>query len=299
MDPAQALCPICGGEASEFIGSSVLPDDFFRGREGYVIAAGGEARLPVWKCLNCGHGFITPLTISREELGGWYGQAPEDTSFVHQQNARMKTAGVVLSRLERVYARKGKLLDVGCGPGFFLKAAKIRGWQVQGVEPSNWARRWAREYLGLTDVLAGDYTALDRMVEESFDVVCAFDVIEHVLDPSDFLRAIGRVLKPGGMLVLTTPRFDSLFARFTGRKWHAIFPAHLHYFAGLSLTRLLKEAGFSVEVRRTHTRYLSAEYFWRRLMAYLGIVEMKPVNSVSVSLPINICDEFEIYARKY
>lgn len=69
----------------------------------------------------------------------------------------------------------------------------------------------------------------------AFDVVLALDVIEHLVDPAAALRELAARLAPGGLLVLTTPRWDSLAARLFRGRWRAIFPAHLFYFTARSL----------------------------------------------------------------
>lgn len=289
-------CPVCGSKTQEYVHSTTDPDKFFRDEGTYAIAAGGPATLPVLKCTVCGHGF-TPLSISSHELAGWYERAPHDEMFVRQRVARTRTAQVVLHRLESIHPRKGVLLDVGCGPGLFLQEAQACGWQVRGVEPAGWAIAWAFRNLGDMNIVQRDYTALHEMPADSIDVVCAFDVIEHVLDPIDFLRAIRRVLKPTGAMVLTTPMFDSMLARLMRRAWYCILPAHIHYFTKASFARAFSDVGFQVALIKKHTRYLGLWYLMGRLREFLGFYESQTSWPERVILPINLGDEFELHAR--
>lgn len=292
-----AGCPICGGKTAKYIAGDVEADAFFRKESDYSIAAGGDPALEVRTCMDCGHGF-TPLSISSNELAAWYESAPEDETFVSQRQARAKTAQVVLSRLKGLYPDKGALLDIGCGPGLFLEQAEKRGWHVSGIEPSAWAIKWSRKELGDLHIQHGDYTVLNTMDEGSVDVITAFDVIEHVLDPVDFLRAIHRVLKPGGMLILTTPKLDSLLSRLMGKHWYCIFPAHIHYFTSSSFKRLFSDTGFSQELSKRHIRYLGLWYFIGRLLDFLGIRKGAITTKEQMLLPVVFGDEFELYVRK-
>lgn len=289
-------CPICTASSRPYVASKVQPDDYFRSGQGYMIAAGGTDSLPINRCVACGHGF-TPLRITAQELSQWYAQAPHDEAFVSQKMARYKTADRVLGKIETLQPAKGKLLDIGSGPGLFLEAARRRGWQVSGTEPSGWARVWAQTHLGIS-VLEGGYEALAALPAESVDVVCLFDVIEHVLDPHALIAASARVLKKGGWLVLTTPAFDSFLARVMGRRWYCIFPAHIHYFTGSSLNRVLRDHGLSWRLQRSHVRYLGLRYLLVRMLHFLGWRRDITVNREHIFIPVNLGDEFEVYAQK-
>lgn len=102
----------------------------------------------------------------------------------------------------------GKILDVGSALGTFLKIAAGRGWKPQGVEISRFAAEFAREKLGLT-VFNGDLQ--DFAGEDGeFDVVTFWDSIEHVTRPRENLQTAARLLRPGGLMLLSTDNFDCL-----------------------------------------------------------------------------------------
>ena len=290
-------CPQCGGDAKVFDVGTVSVENYFQRSPNYVIAEGGnEDRLPLYTCVACGHGF-TPITIDSARITQWYADAAQDEVFLSDEEARKKTAQQVLKRISNIMP-SGKLLDVGAGPGIFVHQAQLAGYEATGLEPSVWAVQHGKSVYGV-DMIQGDADSLQDMKENSFDVVTLFDVIEHVVNPDVLLRAINRVLKPGGLLVITTPKFDSVLARGMGEKWYCIFPAHLHYFTDRSLAATLGKNNYVMHMRRLHTRYLGSSYFLNRLQKFLlGRSVVSFAEKGTIQLPINFGDEFEVYARK-
>lgn len=143
------------------------------------------------------------------------------------------------------HQKRGRVLDVGAGFGFFLAEMKGRGWDVSGVELSQRAIDYAREALGI-DLQMGP---LERVGFEpgQFDVVSGFYVIEHLPRPMAFLKEVYRVLKPGGILLLryphTTPIKNLLHLfRIENRLYD--LPAHLSDFSHEIIERCLSRAGF-------------------------------------------------------
>jgi SAM-dependent methyltransferase len=162
--------------------------------------------------------------------------------------------GALLTMLgERTHGRR--LIEAGCGAGFFLKAAERAGWRVTGIELSNEAARFATERLAL-DIR-------QQPVEEasiaagSFDAAAMFDVIEHLFDPRAVLEALARALAPDGTLVISTPNFDSASRYLLGPDWAVLSPLeHTYYFTESSLRRLLEATGFDrVEFVRMHVMW--------------------------------------------
>jgi 2-polyprenyl-3-methyl-5-hydroxy-6-metoxy-1,4-benzoquinol methylase len=140
------------------------------------------------------------------------------------------------------YRQTGRLLDVGCGAGFFLDEAVEKGWQVFGTEFSERALALARAkgHEVISAQVAGEV-----LEQGSFDVVTAFEVFEHVRDPLDEASLIATVTRPGGLLYCTTPNFDALSRRALGARWSVIeYPEHLWYFTPRTLRRWLGRAGF-------------------------------------------------------
>ena len=145
-----------------------------------------------------------------------------------------------------------RLLDVGCGSGEFLSRMRERGWAVIGVEPDPVAAAAARrDDLDVRDGMLEDAAFAD----ESFDAVVLSHVIEHVHDPIALLRECGRILRPGGRLVLTTPNLTSVGHRRFGADWRGLEPPrHLHVFSVESLASCVDQVGLAVSEVRTSAR---------------------------------------------
>jgi 2-polyprenyl-3-methyl-5-hydroxy-6-metoxy-1,4-benzoquinol methylase len=137
-----------------------------------------------------------------------------------------------------------RLLEIGCARGLFLAAARRRGYDVTGVEPSTAAAAYARDRLGLT-VHATQLA--DAPVDGRFDVVCAWDTIEHVPDPVEFWRAVRPLVADDGVVLFSTPYFSSLPARLLRRRWWTLKPTeHIWHFTPRTHRTVAAQAGMQV-----------------------------------------------------
>lgn len=135
------------------------------------------------------------------------------------------------------------LLEVGCAYGLFAARALARGWDVSAMDVSAAGVAHTAARLGI-DVHRG---LLDDapFAAASFDVVVAWDVIEHVPDPAVFLSRVHELLRPGGTVALSLPNVDSLPARLLRTRWWTLRPdEHIWHLAPRTLTRALQDAGF-------------------------------------------------------
>jgi 2-polyprenyl-3-methyl-5-hydroxy-6-metoxy-1,4-benzoquinol methylase len=176
-----------------------------------------------------------------------------------------------LDLLESVVAPPGRLLDVGCGRGDFLVAARTSGWDVTGVELVPSAAAAARDRHGL-DVRAG--ALQDAGLQGGFDVVCAMHVVEHVLDVPDLLEQLTALTRPGGRVVLEVPNFDALLRRRKGGAWQHLRPReHVTHFTAATLTAVLSRSGLR-PVAMWSPSYTGAAIEVGQMVADVGLVEL-------------------------
>ncbi len=148
----------------------------------------------------------------------------------------------ILDKLEP-YRKTNKLLDVGCGIGYFLEEAKHRGWEVYGTEYMDDAIEIC-EKKGIT-MFKGklDSNMFDK---ESFDVITSFEVIEHINNPIEEVMHIRVLLRKGGVFYFTTPNFNALERFILKDKYNVLaYPEHLSYYTPKTIHYLLKTNGFT------------------------------------------------------
>lgn len=252
-------CPICmtGG-----IRTRRLYDD----RYGY---AGSFSLL---KCGHCGHVYLQG-EFSSELLRDLYtNYYPRSTFNLASHIPYAETTGFKVwldgdkSSPFRWVPRNVRVLDIGCGFGETLGYHQARGCDVYGVDADENIRRVAEKFgykvhVGLFDpnIYEANY----------FDYVTLNQVIEHVTDPLQTLRGISRVLKPGGMAILSTPNAAGWGARVFGKywlNWHA--PYHLQFFTPHSMRLAADQAGLILERSTTITKSAWLNYQWLHLIGY-------------------------------
>lgn len=147
--------------------------------------------------------------------------------------------------LNRLYPNRGHVLEVGSGFGSLLQTFRMDGWRVTGVEPDRNLARYTTAKLGIETINGILESA--NIPSESVDVAIMLHVIEHVPDPVGTLKEIYRVLKPGGHMVLETPRYDTLMFKLLGRRERSVScDGHIYFFTTNSLRRAYERAGFSL-----------------------------------------------------
>lgn len=186
------------------------------------------------------------MTPRDKDIAAIYERTADDNYYLATQAERKESFVRDFDELEAITgiaAQGGRLLDIGCGYGFFLDAAKERGWEEYGCElgknhflfaAKNHPRVFNRE---LADC---------RFPENFFDVITLYDVLEHLASPSAFIKIVHKILKPDGRLVISTPNFLSWPERLMGRFWHCIIRMHLYYFTPKTVSRLLLENNFKI-----------------------------------------------------
>lgn len=212
-------------------------------------------------CVACGSTNARPLGVKNEfdvvscvdcdsiytPYSPWYSSALFYTGFYLNQE-ELSPPEFVNTRLEEItasfssYRDHNRLLDIGCGAGNLLQAARKNGWSAQGLDVSAGAVKHVRD-LGF-EVFEGELQDA-AFPSQHFDVVTAAELLEHLIDPQPLLQEVARILRPGGLFWTTTPHARGLSGRVLGVKWRCVWPPeHLQLFSIRGLTKLLRDAGF-------------------------------------------------------
>jgi len=204
------------------------------------------------RCRRCGLMYLNPRPTA-EEIVRYY---PRD----YRPHQPINKDASLLMRLENWYGmyklcravtthanvKSGRILDIGCSTGSFLDAMRGRGWKTYGVDIGTEAARYAREHLGL-DVFVGTLHEA-CYPDEFFDVVTLFNVFEHLHQPQATLVEVARVIKPGGLLVISVPNPACIEARIFGRYWAGLDPPrHLYIHSRFTIEKALALTGFEME----------------------------------------------------
>lgn len=161
----------------------------------------------------------------------------------------------ILRTLQR-YTAAPRLLDVGAGNGYFVYLARTEfGMRASGLEISAAEADYARDTFGI-ELLRGDLST----VTESYDVVTAFNVLEHVKQPVALLTQMSERLPPGGLLVVTTPNPSCIHRRLRGlNRWNMVCPPHhINLFTRGALREMLSRAGFRILEYSTLSTYINS-----------------------------------------
>lgn len=228
-----AACPVCATDA------------------GFDRALGTLER-----CRSCG--FIAYRGASPAELAALYDDryfaGAEYPDYLGQEAALRRSMRRHLRQMARYTPLRGALLEIGCAYGLFLDEARAHFSRVMGIDVCAGPVAYARATLGL-DVRCGDFLTAG-LGGERFDVVCMWDTIEHLPTPDAFLSRAVSVLRPGGMLFLTTGDIGALNARLRGARWRQIHPpTHVSYFSRDTIARLCARAGLEVMGAETAAYY--------------------------------------------
>lgn len=213
------------------------------------------------KCLTCGLVYTNPQ-VHVETINEHYSNV-EDDIYVKNIISRKKTFKYNMDKIRSFLPNQGKLLDVGAYCGIFLDVSKNYGYEVYGIEPSIWAVNFSKEHFGI-NIFAGFLKNLPESVKD-FDVITAWDVLEHSTDPMLDLSMINKILKPDGIFAFSTLDIDNWFPKLLGEKWPWIMDMHLYYYNVDILKEMLIKNNFEVIDVQSYSHIITLEYFLFKL----------------------------------
>jgi dolichol-phosphate mannosyltransferase len=297
-------CVNCGDRvlAMKHFGSRAGPADQHEAGAYRCTSAGRRSYPPIYTCLRCGMRQV-PGSLIPPNLESLY-SGVSDPDYLQNADVRERTFRRVFDRIESSLAReRGRLLEVGAYCGLFMREAKRRGWQADGVEPSAWAANCAREIIG-ANVYTGFLKENHDKLQPTYDMVVSWDVLEHVREPLQFVRDCASYLDSGGVFCFSTLDVDTWFPHLAGRRWPWLMDMHLHYFDRHVIKDLLSRAGFDLIRVESYTHYARVAYAVRGVARLLPKWMEGPLNALAhifpakLMLPITFGDIKLYIARK-
>jgi 2-polyprenyl-3-methyl-5-hydroxy-6-metoxy-1,4-benzoquinol methylase len=245
------------------------------GTEGFtVIYPAGVAQVnQIVKCSGCGLMYANPRKeADHVEIESY----PDDPNFdveradpqrIEKERLQVRDLDDTREHLNDLYPARGRLVEIGSSFGYVLDSFRKDNWSVLGIEPNRWATKYASEKMQIETTKSTLEAA--KLPDGFADVVVMLHVIEHVPDPVGTLREIWRVLKPGGHLILETPRYDTAMFWLLGRRERSIScDGHIFFFTSESLRKVYTAAGFQLERLNYTGRSLTLD----RVVYNIGVI---------------------------
>jgi len=221
-----------------------------------------KEQFSITKCRNCSFLFTNPRP-SLQEIGKYY-QSEEYISHSNSTKGlinslyhlvRTYTLNKKLNLINSFFPKKGNLLDIGCGTGYFLTKCKKDGWQIKGTEPEEQARTHA-EKATQTSI----YSNIEKIGgEKPFEVITMWHVLEHVHNLNEAFEKIVSLLKEKGKLIIAVPNPTSYDAKHYKMTWAAWdIPRHLYHFTPDTINKFLLK--HKIKLVETKPMYFDSFY---------------------------------------
>lgn len=216
-----------------------------------ILFEPGVAQISqIVKCNCCNLMYANPRAKDADHVGieTWNPDrvlSNPDRQKLEKESLQVKDYESTQKFLNEYYPKKGKLLEIGSSFGYLLNFFKKDEWQVMGVEPNLGQCKYAESHFGIKAIPSTLEKA--EISDNSIDVVLMMHVIEHVPDPYMTFKEVYRLLKPGGVFVVETPRYDTLVFKLLGKRERSLScNGHIYFFTSQTLEKMATQAGFTM-----------------------------------------------------
>lgn len=257
----------------------------------------------IYKCEECKLLWIKG--IANQDIASFYGQSYFESdsligykNYLADEKNHRKNARTIIKEVSKIKDLTNlRILDLGCAFGFLLdEAKKTKNCAIYGIEISQYAYEYTKKYLG-ANIYNCEITSC-HFEPNFFDVVFLIGTVEHLISPKDVLNNLGKTLKPGGLLVITTLDTNGLIPLYSLK-----VPEHPFYFNHNNLSLLLSKLGYKTVLRKTYFANYHLYDLFHRLDEFLSLrflgsfswLTEKIFPNFSVKIPTN---EMIIIARK-
>ncbi len=292
------MCPLCFSKNFELIGKPEVSN---------VARQVLKSEYYVAQCIYRNYYFVSPsLKLSPEQWAVLYNEEYFPIMTKRHINSRKKDIVKRLTTISRFLKQNSKkFLDIGCGEGYMLLETIKRGWEVTGIDIVD-NRRTEVKISGI-NFIKSDLLSL-KLPSDFYDIIYIDSVLEHVVNPAEYLSEVKRILKPGGIVYIGVPNEDCLFNTFRSLIFKLIRknicakikpfkqPYHVGGFNNRSLKFAIKQNDFEILIQRNFAgrlRFLNYKFLSGNFFIALSI---EPISLLSI--PLRREDYLEIYVRK-
>ena len=240
------------------------------------------------ECNECNFQYLNPR-IKSEIIFSSYAEN-EDETHILQDKLRYITFKKSIKKIIRLLKIKEienkKFLDIGSASGICLKAIKDLGFQEEGYEPSKWMVNYGRNKYQV-NLKSGTINNVN--INNKYDLISFWDVLEHVTDLNETLIKIKALSKNQTILIINVPNIDSLVCKLMKTKWPFYLNVHLYYFNRNTIESILNKYDYSLIENFSHWQFLELGYLIRRAKKYFGLFSIleKAINLLKLSsLPV-------------
>lgn len=283
-------CAICHSEANS---TELYPATF--NQTSFNSTTFSARRVPdgvhyrVVKCNRCGLVRSDPVADS-DTLADLYSRSSFD--YLQEVDNIRNTYGHYLAKAKLYNKRKGGLLEIGCGNGFFLEVAISQGYHpVQGIEASYRAVEKAAS--SIRKHIVCDIMEPGTFDPGQFEMICMFQVLDHLSEPWVIIKECYKLLKPGGLILIITHNVESLSAKILKNRSPIIDIEHTYLFSPTTLAGLLKLYGFSITKSGPARNIYSIRYLTQMApmpngikRAVLYLMRLTSIGCFRLSLPL-------------
>jgi SAM-dependent methyltransferase len=255
-------CPVCDSSRCEVIYEPWV--EVSDPAKLYGAASGIPGTQTLVRCVDCGMIYENPRYPAEVIVQGY--MASDDAGHDSQHAMRILSFYRTLKKLKHLLPPSGsRVLDIGTAGGAFLDAATQFGYDAVGMEPSRYlVEKGKMRGLKIEQGVIDNHS----FAPASFDMVCLWDVIEHLPDPRGSLAKIRKLLKPDGVLLINYPDVGTWPAKLAGRRFWWILSVHLHHFTRQSIAEICRRTGFEAYHFRRYWQTLEFGYLERMAIHY-------------------------------
>lgn len=258
----EVSCPVCDSRDYNVLYEPWIKED--DPIKLYGAATGLQGTQRIVKCKACGMIYENPRFPKDVILRGYI--LTEQSLHDSQYKNRVRSFYNAITGIKDNLPKKGaSVLDIGTAGGAFLEAATKYGFDAIGLEPSLYLTQEGNKR-GLKIVQG----TIDNnpFEEKSFDMICLWDVIEHLVEPKEDLLKIKKLLKPDGILLINYPDIGTPLAKLFGRRFWWVISVHLHHFDRKTIFKICELTGLEVFFYKPYWQILDLGYLFDMAIRY-------------------------------